>query len=165
MPSTRFAHSFTMVSTRFALSITKLYTSFAWQKLSTYYAHWQNFLWTFFKICRATLSVRLHYEVGSCEVGELRSGGVLLRSGQLRSGRITKWWGPLTKWAVTKWANYEVGGLSYEVGNYEVGGKKLRSGATPRRHSFGQCCMANSNVPVKFLTGKPIYIVSVNGAI
>ena len=64
----------------------------------------------FFEICRATLSVRLHYEVGSCEVGELRSGGVLLRSGQLRSGRITKWWGPLTKWAITKWGakNYEV---------------------------------------------------------
>ena len=57
------------------------------------------------------------YEVGSCEVGELRSGGVLLRSGQLRSGRFTKWGGCLTKWAITKWANYEVG-KNYEVGDF-----------------------------------------------
>ena len=71
----------------------------------------------FFEIYRATLSVRFHYEVGSCEVGELRSGGVLLRSGQLRSGRFTKWGGCLTKWAITKWANYEVG-KNYEVGDF-----------------------------------------------
>ena len=39
----------------------------------------------FFEICRATLSVRFHYEVGSCKVGDLRSGGVL------------------AKWAIAKW--------------------------------------------------------------
>ena len=50
-------------------------------------------------------------------MGELRSGGVVLRSGQLRSGRFTKWGGCLTKWAITKWANYEVG-KNYEVGDF-----------------------------------------------
>ena len=74
----------------------------------------------FFEICRATLRITkwgdlltkwavakwanyevvgLSYEVGSCEVGDLRSGGVVLRSGQLRSGRITKW-EKITKWAI-----------------------------------------------------------------
>ena len=32
-------------------------------------------------------------------MGDLRSGGVVLRSGQLRSGRITKW-EKITKWAI-----------------------------------------------------------------